>query len=175
MELFVTIMLLCSHTGRSLNTDWGVTISKQRTIPGFISILWFLRRRKSRQNKTLEYGNKTVLIWYPRPSLTESKTKSWLHFFRSRFMKTLIIRNSLLIASPTLTSDINVFVTMMNEYWYILMNWSPQLTQISSIFTQCPFFVTGSHPRYHVTFIHHISLGFACLWEIFRLFSFFMT
>ena len=56
------------------------------------------------------------------------------------------------------------FITMvnlsqlMNRYWYIVVNYSPQFIWVPLVFTQCLFSVLGFRAGCHITFGHRASL-----------------
>ena len=64
---------------------------------------------------------------------------------------------------------------LMNQYWYIIINWSPYIIQIFLVFPLCPCSVAGSHPGHHIMFSRYVSLGSPWLWQFLRLSLFLMT
>lgn len=57
-------------------------------------------------------------------------------------------------------------ITITEECWYIITNWSPHCINISVTFAWCLFFflIPACILKDHITFVHHISLHFAGLW-----------
>lgn len=49
------------------------------------------------------------------------------------------------------------------------MNWSQCYIRISSIFSECPFLVSGVHLCWHLMFSHYVFLSSSGLWQFLRL------
>lgn len=53
---------------------------------------------------------------------------------------------------------------LMKGYWYIIVNWSQYVTQMSLVFAKYFFSVPGSHPGHHIALGGQVSLGSSWLW-----------
>lgn len=59
----------------------------------------------------------------------------------------------------------DMYVTINLQYWYIIVNWSPNFIQISLDFYWYPSSILGLHPGHHIIFSSHVFLGSSWLWQ----------
>lgn len=70
-------------------------------------------------------------------------------------------------SQPQFRTLVCTFVTIINQYWCISINSSPDFIQAPMAFTSSPFPVQGSHPRHHIELKYPLPLSHPCLGQFF--------